>query len=74
MSLKVGALFAGYGGIELAVSSVLDTELAWYADCCKSASHGTTSSKPSETASCRNSAPPPSEPSSTTPPRSVRHD
>ena len=32
MNLKVGALFAGYGGIELALASVLDTELTWYAE------------------------------------------
>jgi DNA (cytosine-5)-methyltransferase 1 len=32
MSLKVGALFAGYGGIELALGSVLDTEPAWFSE------------------------------------------
>jgi len=30
--LKVGALFAGYGGIELALASVLDTEPAWFSE------------------------------------------
>lgn len=33
--LKIGALFAGYGGLDLAVSSALDAEVAWVADCCK---------------------------------------
>lgn len=32
MSLKVGALFSGYGGIEIALASVLPTELSWYAE------------------------------------------
>lgn len=31
-SLKVGALFAGYGGIELALASALDTEPAWLSE------------------------------------------
>ena len=30
--LKVGALFAGYGGIEVALASVLDVEPAWFAE------------------------------------------
>lgn len=29
MSLKIGALFAGYGGLDMAVQSVLGGELAW---------------------------------------------
>jgi DNA (cytosine-5)-methyltransferase 1 len=32
VTLTVGALFAGYGGIELALSSVLDVELSWFAE------------------------------------------
>jgi len=32
VSLKIGALFAGYGGLDMAVMDVLDTELAWYAE------------------------------------------
>ena len=32
MSLTVGGLFAGYGGLEMGLASVLDTELAWYAE------------------------------------------
>ena len=32
MSLKIGALFAGYGGLDMAVMDVLDAELAWYAE------------------------------------------
>ena len=28
-TLTVGALFAGYGGLELALAEVLDVELAW---------------------------------------------
>lgn len=32
MSLTVGALFAGYGGLELALRSALDVRLAWYAE------------------------------------------
>lgn len=32
MSLKVGALFAGYLGLEMGVASVLDTELAWVSE------------------------------------------
>jgi DNA (cytosine-5)-methyltransferase 1 len=31
-SLKVGALFAGYGGIELALASVLNTQPAWFSE------------------------------------------
>lgn len=31
-SLKIGALFAGYGGLDMAVMDVLDAELAWYAE------------------------------------------
>lgn len=30
--LKIGALFAGYGGIDLAVSSVLDAEPVWFSE------------------------------------------
>ena len=32
MPLKVGALFAGYAGIEVALASVLDVEPAWFAE------------------------------------------
>ena len=32
MSLKVGGLFAGYGGIELGLSSVFDCEPAWFSE------------------------------------------
>ncbi len=32
MSLTYGALFAGYGGLELGVQSVLGGHLAWYAE------------------------------------------
>ena len=32
MSLKIGALFAGYGGLDLAVSSVLDAQPAWFSE------------------------------------------
>jgi DNA (cytosine-5)-methyltransferase 1 len=32
MSLKVGALFAGYGGLELALASVLNTQPAWFSE------------------------------------------
>lgn len=32
---KVGSLFAGYGGLSLAVEQVFGAELAWYADVCK---------------------------------------
>ena len=32
MTLTVGSLFAGYGGIELALASVLDCDLAWFAE------------------------------------------
>ena len=32
MSLTVGSLFAGYGGIELALSSVLDVHPAWFVE------------------------------------------
>ena len=32
MSLTVGGLFAGYGGLEMGLGSVVDTELAWYAE------------------------------------------
>lgn len=31
-TLKVGALFAGYGGLDLAVESVIDSEVAWVAE------------------------------------------
>lgn len=31
-TLKIGALFAGYGGLDMAVMDVLDAELAWYAE------------------------------------------
>lgn len=31
-ALKIGALFAGYGGLDMAVMDVLDAELAWYAE------------------------------------------
>ena len=30
--LTVGSLFAGYGGIELALSSVLDVRPAWFVE------------------------------------------
>lgn len=36
--LKVGALFAGYGGLDLGVSMVLDTEVAWVSEVDKGAS------------------------------------
>ena len=37
--LKVGALFAGYGGLELAISQVFpDTQLAWYSEIDRNAS------------------------------------
>jgi DNA (cytosine-5)-methyltransferase 1 len=32
MSLKIGALFAGYGGLDLAVSQVLDAEAVWFSE------------------------------------------
>lgn len=32
MTLKVGALFSGYGGLELALGDVLPVDLAWYAE------------------------------------------
>lgn len=32
MALTVGSMFAGYGGIELALSSVLDVEPIWFAE------------------------------------------
>ena len=32
MTLKIGALFAGYGGLDMAVMDTLDAELAWYAE------------------------------------------
>jgi DNA (cytosine-5)-methyltransferase 1 len=32
VTLTVGALFAGYGGLDMAVMDVLDAELAWYAE------------------------------------------
>ena len=38
MTLRVGALFAGYGGLELALRDVLDVDLAWYAEVDKAAS------------------------------------
>ena len=30
--LTVGAMFAGYGGLELALATVVDTRVAWYAE------------------------------------------
>lgn len=36
-ALKTGALFAGYLGLEMGVSQVLDTELAWYSEIDKGA-------------------------------------
>lgn len=38
MSLTIGALFHGYGGLELGLAEVLDVELAWYAEYDKAAS------------------------------------
>jgi DNA (cytosine-5)-methyltransferase 1 len=35
--VKIGALFAGYGGLELGVQSVLGGELAWYSEIDKGA-------------------------------------
>ena len=32
MTLKIGALFAGYGGLDMAVMDTLDAKLAWYAE------------------------------------------
>ncbi len=32
MSLRVGGMFAGYGGLDLAISQVLDAEPAWFAE------------------------------------------
>ena len=32
MTLTVGSLCSGYGGIELALASVLDCDLAWFAE------------------------------------------
>lgn len=32
MSLKIGALFAGYGGLDMAVADVFGAEVAWYAE------------------------------------------
>jgi len=32
VALKIGALFAGYGGLDLAVESVLDAEVAWLSE------------------------------------------
>lgn len=30
--MKIGSLFSGYGGLDLAVSSVLDAEVAWHCE------------------------------------------
>ncbi len=35
MTLKLGSVCTGYGGLDLAVASVLDVEHAWVADVCK---------------------------------------
>lgn len=32
MSLKIGGLFAGYGGLDMAISSVLDAEPVWFSE------------------------------------------
>lgn len=32
MTLRIGALFAGYGGLDMAVESVLDAEVAWVSE------------------------------------------
>ena len=32
MTLKIGSLFSGYGGLDLAVMSVLDAEVAWHCE------------------------------------------
>lgn len=32
MTLKIGSLFSGYGGLDLAVMNVLDAELAWHCE------------------------------------------
>ena len=32
MSLKIGSLFSGYGGLDLAVSRVFDAEVAWHCE------------------------------------------
>ena len=32
MTLKIGSLFSGYGGLDLGVMSVLDAELAWHCE------------------------------------------
>jgi DNA (cytosine-5)-methyltransferase 1 len=32
MALKIGSLFSGYGGLDLAVMEVLDAELAWHCE------------------------------------------
>ena len=32
MSLKIGALFAGMGGLDIAVESVLDSRVSWVAE------------------------------------------
>lgn len=37
-NLKIGSLFSGYGGLDLAVKQVLDAEIAWHAEIDKDAS------------------------------------
>ena len=32
MALRIGALFAGYGGLDIAVESVLDSRVSWVAE------------------------------------------
>jgi DNA (cytosine-5)-methyltransferase 1 len=32
MTLKIGSLFSGYGGLDLAVLNVLDAEMAWHCE------------------------------------------
>jgi DNA (cytosine-5)-methyltransferase 1 len=38
MTLKIGSLFSGYGGLDLAVLIVFDAEMAWHCECEKSPS------------------------------------
>jgi DNA (cytosine-5)-methyltransferase 1 len=38
MMLRIGSLFAGYGGLEIAIASVLDAEVAWHCEIDKAAS------------------------------------